>query len=154
MFICARHLSDYRGEHYIRTLMPSNTELKTVLMAALRIVNLVPADPAVDPIAVELRSKMNAAQIDALGTLGRRFVAAGARTDVKRWLQTVELTACRAGFLICNDLETAARMIQTLGATSAVDLPPKEKIKELVLFSVSEEYFRLRQVLGIQIPVS
>lgn len=154
MFICARHLSDYRGEHYIRTLMPSNTELKTVLMAALRIVNLVPADPAVDPVAVELRSKMQASQIDALGTLGRRFIAAGARTDVKRWLQCVELTACRAGFLICNDLETAGRMIQTLGATSAVDLPPKEKIKELVLFSVSEEYFRLRQVLGIQIPVS
>ena len=154
MFICARHLSDYRGEHYIRTLMPSNTELKTVLMAALRISNLVPADPAVDPIAVQLREKMNAPQVDALGTLGRRFVQAGARTDVKRWLQCVELTACRAGFLICNDLETAARMIQTLGATSAVDLAPKEKIKELVLFSVSEEYFRLRQVLGIQIPVS
>jgi hypothetical protein len=35
-----------------------------------------------------------------------------------------------------------------------VDLPPKEKIKDLILFSVSDEYFRLRKLLGIQIPVS
>ena len=154
MFICARHLSDYRGEHYIRTLSPSNTELKTFLMAGLRIANLVPADPAIDPVALQLREKLQPAQIDALGTLGRRFLAAGARTDIKRWLQLVELTACRAGLLICNDLPTAAGMIQTLGATSAVDLPPKEKIKDLILFSVSDEYFRLRKLLGIQIPVS
>jgi hypothetical protein len=35
----------------------------------------------------------------------------------------------------------------------AVDLTPKEKIQELILFSVSESYFRLREALGIQIQV-
>ena len=68
-------------------------------------------------------------------------------------MQTVELTGCRAGFLLCNDLETAARMIQSLPPEGPTDLPPKEKIKEVVLFSVSEEYFRLRETLGIQIKV-
>jgi tetratricopeptide (TPR) repeat protein len=154
MFIAARHLSDYRPEHYIRTLLPSNTELKTVLMAALRLANLVPGDPQIDQTAQGLRSKLQAPQIDAIGTLGRRFIQAGARTDVKKWLQGVELTACRAGFLVCNDLDTAARMVQALGPTGPVDLSPKEKVKELVLFSVSEEYFRLRQTLGIQIAIS
>jgi len=154
MFIAARHLSDYRPEHYIRTLMPSNTELKTVLMASLRIANLVPGDAQIDQTAQEIRKYLQAPQLDAIGTLGRRFVAAGARTDVKKWLQGVEITSCRAGFLVCNDLETAARMIQALGATGPVDLAPKDKIKELVLFSVSEEYFRLRQALGIQISIA
>jgi hypothetical protein len=154
MFICARHLSDYRGEHYIRTLMPSNTELKIVLMAALRLANLVPADPQADQFATEMRPKLQAAQIDVVGTLGRRFIQAGARTDVKKWLQGVEVTACRAGFLICNDLDTAARMITALGPSGPVDLAPKDKVKELVLFSVSEEYFRLRQALGIQLQVA
>ncbi|MFO0681411.1 MAG: tetratricopeptide repeat protein [Sandaracinus sp.] len=153
MFIAARHLSDYRGEHYIRTLMPSNTELKTVLMAALRLAQLVPGDAQIDQWATQLGTKLQPAQRDVLGTLGRRFVQAGARTDVKKWLQGVEVTACRAGFLICNDLDTAARMITALGATGPVDLAPKDKIKELVLFSVSEEYFRLRQALGIQLQV-
>ncbi len=154
MFIAARHLSDYRPEHYIRTLMPSNTELKTVLMASLRLANLVPGDAQIDQTAQELRKYLQAPQMDAIGTLGRRFVQAGARTDVKKWLQGVEITACRAGFLVCNDLDTAARMVQALGATGPVDVPPKEKVKELVLFSVSEEYFRLRQALGIQIAIT
>jgi tetratricopeptide (TPR) repeat protein len=154
MFIAARHLSDYRPEHYIRTLLPSNTELKTVLMASLRLANLVPGDAQIDQTAQEIRKYLQAPQLDAIGTLGRRFVQAGARTDVKKWLQGVEVTACRAGFLVCNDLDTAARMVQALGATGPVDVPPKEKVKELVLFSVSEEYFRLRQALGIQIAIT
>ncbi len=69
-------------------------------------------------------------------------------------MQCVELTACRAGFLLCNDLEIAARMIQAEPPLGAVDLTPKEKVEELVLFSVSEAYFRLREALGIQIQIS
>jgi hypothetical protein len=155
MFVCARHLSDYRGEHYIRTMLPSNSELKTVLMAGLVVAGLVPAnEPAIAQTVQALAPKLQAAQIDALRALGKRFLEAGARTDIKRWLQCVELTACRAGFLIANDLETAGRMITALGPSGPVDLPPKEKIKEIVLFSVSEEYFRLRQALGIQLSVA
>ncbi len=155
MFVCGRHLSDYRGEHFVRTLLPSNTELKAVLMAGLAIAGLVPAtDPQIQQVVQQLAPKLQAAQVDALRSLGKRFIEAGARTDVKQWLQCVELTACRAGFLISNDLETAARMITALGPAGPVDLPPKDKVKEIVLFSVSEEYFRLRQALGIQLNVA
>lgn len=155
MFAAGRHLADYRPEHYVRTMLKSNTELKTVLLASLRIAGLVPAsEPAVEQTAQQLASKMQPAQADALRSLGKRFVDAGARADVKKWLQSVELTACRAGFLAANDLETAAKMVTQLGAQGPVDLPPKEKIKELVLFSVSEEYFRLREHLGIRIALA
>jgi tetratricopeptide (TPR) repeat protein len=155
MFVAARHLSDYRGEHYIRTMLKSNTELKTVLMAGLRIAGVVPqAEPAIEQAAQQIASKVQPAQRDALRTVAKQFVDAGARTDIKKWLQAVELTSCRAGFLVCNDLETAARMVTQLGAAGPVDLPPKEKVKELVLFSVSEEYFRLREHLGIRIALA
>lgn len=154
MFVAGKHLTDYRPEHYIRTMLKSNTELKVALLAGLRIAQLVPAsEPAVEQTAAQLVTKMQPAQLDVLRSLGKRFVDAGARADVKRWLQAVELTACRAGFLVCNDLETAAKMVTQLGAQGPVDLPPKDKIKELVLFSVSEEYFRLREHLGIRIPL-
>ncbi|MCA9607671.1 MAG: tetratricopeptide repeat protein, partial [Myxococcales bacterium] len=154
MFVVGRHLSDYRPEHYIRTMLRSNTELKTVLMAGLRIAGVIPqADPAAEQAAQQLAGKIQPAQVDALRRLGKRFVDAGARTDIKRWLQAVELTSCRTGFLVCNDLETAARMVTQLPA-AAVDMPPKDKVKELVLFSVSEEYFRLREHLGIRIPLA
>jgi hypothetical protein len=39
-------------------------------------------------------------------------------------------------------------MIQT-DSSSVDDIPQTDKIKELVLFSVSPEYFRLRESLGI-----
>ena len=63
--------------------------------------------------------------------------------------------------LACNRL--AAARCATLNGMPAVvafaesetaavdDLSAKDKIKELVLFSVSEEYFRLRETLGIVI---
>jgi hypothetical protein len=68
-------------------------------------------------------------------------------------MQAVELTACRAGLLVCSDLETAQRMVASLPSAGPQDLPPKDKLKELVLFSVSEQYFRLREALGIQINI-
>ncbi len=52
-----------------------------------------------------------------------------------------------------NDLDVARRMINALPPEGSADLPPNEKVKELVLFSVSESYFKLREALGIQIQV-
>jgi golgin subfamily B member 1 len=153
-FVVGRHLTYYRMEHFVRTLLPSHSEIKTVLLAALRITGVSPApDKNVEATAAALGQRLSAAQVDGLRGVCRKFLEAGARTDVKRWIQTSELTGCRAGFLLCNDLETASRMIQQLPTESAADLPPKEKVKEMVLFSVSEEYFRLREALGIQIQV-
>lgn len=152
-FVIGRHLTSYRPEHLIRTMLTSHSELKTILLAALRVAGMGPADPAVDQTAAALQEKLQPAQLDALRNVARRFVEAGGRSDVKQWMRAVELTACRAGFLLCNDLETAARMLQALPPEGPTDLPAKEKVKELVLFSVSESYFQLREALGIQIRV-
>jgi hypothetical protein len=79
-----------------------------------------------------------------------KFLKSGEQADLKKWIRSLEMTACRAGFLLCNDLETAARMIQA-DPTAVDDMSQTDKIKELVLFSVSPEYFRLRESLGIVI---
>ena len=152
-FVIARHLSYYRGEHFIRTLLGTHTELRMILLAGMRIGGTGPADPQVDATAQQLVARLGPAQIEALRSVSKRFMEAGAKTDLKAWMQAVELTGCRAGFLLANDLETAARMIQSLPPEGPTDSPPKEKIKEIVLFSVSEEYFRLREALGITIAV-
>lgn len=151
IFVVGKHLSYYRGEHYIRTMFQTRDEMKLVLLAAMKIAGMTINDPAVDQWATELRSRMQPGDMELLNKIGKRFVDAGARTDIKRWMRTVELTGCRAGFLMCNDLEIASRMIQAEPPMGADDMTPKEKVKELVLFSVSESYFRLREALGIQI---
>lgn len=151
MFAVARHLTYYRGEHYIRTMFQTKDELKRVLAVAMRIAGADIADPTVEQEAAELRARMQPVHLDVLAKIGKRFAEAGARTDIKQWMNAVEYTACRAGFLVCNDLPTAARMIQNLPPMGLLEAGPKERIQDLVLFSVSENYFRLREALGIQI---
>ena len=155
LFLVTKHLSYYRPEHYLRWVLPTGTELKVLLLAALKVgapdFNL-PADKSgvLEQYIQVLRSNMNPMEIEALGKVVRRFLKTGENVDMKKWIQAVELTGARAGFLLANDLEVVARMIQT--ETGGVDdIPPKEKIKELVLFSVCEEYFKLREALGIVI---
>lgn len=154
MFVIGRFATYYLTEHFVRTLFSSHSELRMLLLAALRISGLGPADPQVDQWAQQLAAQMNPAQTDALRAVCRKFIEdQGGRADLKVWMQMVELTAIRAGFLVCNDLEVARKMIQALPPEGAIDLPPKDKLKELVLFSVSESYFKLREALGIQIQV-
>jgi hypothetical protein len=54
--------------------------------------------------------------------------------------------------LVSGDLEIAKHI---LAAESALpgDLSPADKMKELLLFSVSDDYSVLRQALGITIAV-
>ena len=152
-FLIGRHLAYYRGEHFLRTMLNSHTELRMVLLAALRIAGIGQAEQQVDQWAQQLAPHMQQAQKDTLRSLCRRFVEQGGSADVKRWMQTAEATAIRAGFLLCNDLPTAANLVKQLPPASTADLSPAEKRKELVLFSVSEDYFALRESLGIQIKV-
>ena len=83
----------------------------------------------------------------------KRFIEEGAKANIKRWNQAVELTACRAGLIVCGDLEIAKKILaaepQLPGDLSAVD-----KMKELLLYFTSDSYFEVRRQLGIQIQTN
>ncbi|HSQ63021.1 MAG TPA: tetratricopeptide repeat protein, partial [Polyangiaceae bacterium] len=111
-FIVGKHLSYYRGEHYIKNLFPTLNELKVLLFAAVKVIMAdfnVPADmaQAVNQTAAELVKYMQPVQRDGLRMVVQRFVEDGARADLKLWMQMVEVTACRAGLLLCADMEIA-----------------------------------------------
>lgn len=154
IFLVGKHLSYYRPEHYIRTMFQTKDELKLVLAASMQIAGVNLGDPNVERWAKDIRANMQPADLELLASIGKRFVEAGARTDVKLWMRTVELTGCRAGFLLCNNLEIASRMIQAEPPMGTIELTTKEKIEDLLLFSVSEQYFRLRESLGVQVSVA
>jgi tetratricopeptide (TPR) repeat protein len=154
-FIVGKHLSYYRGEHYIRNLFPTLNELKVLLFAAIKmIVNdfAVPAEmaQAVHTTATELVKNMQPIQRDGLRLVVQKFMEDGAKADLKRWMQTIEISGCRAGLLLCADLEIAKKIIAAEPQLPG-DLPPQEKLKELIVFSVSEQYFTLRKALGIAV---
>ncbi len=154
-FIVGKHLSGYRGEHYIKNLFPTLNELKVILFAGVKIVMndfAVPGEmaQAVNATAMELVKHMQPVHRESLKLVVQKWIEDGAKADLKRWMQATDITASRAGLLLCADLEIAKKII---GAEPQLpgDLPPADKMKELLVFSVSEQYFTLRKMLGIAV---
>ena len=86
---------------------------------------------------------------DQLASAVTKLLQAGA-IDLKKWVAGVDLSADRAGFIVAHDLELAHEMIKAADEASAA-LPQKDRLKELTLYSVSEEYFSVRTRLGVNI---
>jgi len=69
---------------------------------------------------------------------------------LKKWLAAVDLTADRAGFMMAHDLQVAGELIKASGEDASA-VPVKERLKELMLYATSEQYFALRTKLGLAI---
>jgi hypothetical protein len=157
LFIVGKHLCMYRGEHYIKNLFPTVTELTVLLFAAIKLV--APETPApadiekqITATAQALRTYIQPMQLEGLRMVVKKFLAEGAKANIKRWVQCVEITSARAGLLMCGDLEIAKKIIAAEPQQPG-DLTAQDKLKELILFSASSQYTLLRQALGIQIAV-
>jgi hypothetical protein len=159
-FMLAKHLASYRGEHYIRTLFPTQAELTVMMFAGIAIA--APNTPMPQDMAAQIAAtarelakhiQQQPVQLEGLRMVVKRFIEEGAKANIKRWNQAVELTACRAGLIVCGDLEIAKKILaaepQLPGDLSAVD-----KMKELLLYFTSESYFEVRRQLGIQIQTN
>ncbi len=150
-FVAAKHISYYRLEHYVRVLFPTVTELTTLLLAAIKLVKTdfdVPAE--IMPTAQTIGQQMagDAMNVEGLRKVVKIFFEQGGQVNLKKWFQAVEMTACRAGFLLSGDLDVAKKML-ALDPGVPGDPAPNEKLRDVVLFSISEPYFRLREALGI-----
>jgi hypothetical protein len=154
-FACAKQLCFLRPEHFLRNVLGAPSQLKTVFYAALRLVDsnfpVAPGDqPAVEKTVKSIAGKLHPSQSEALTGLVRKFAATQSEVNLNRWWSATELSANRAGFILCNDLEVAAKMVST-EPSGIGGMTPKEKVKDLVLYSISEDYFRVRRQLGMTI---
>jgi tetratricopeptide (TPR) repeat protein len=153
-FVAARHLTYYRPGYYVRHLVPTGTGLRAWLFAAIKLI--VPAFPVANELEAAVRDNGKAIEAAVLGPQRDQLASAvtkllqGGAIDLKKWVAAVDLTADRAGFVIANDLELAQEMVKAADEASAA-VAQKDRLKELLLFSVSEAYFALRQRLGINI---
>ncbi len=154
-FIAARHLAYFRPGMYVRHLLPSGTGLKSWLFAAIKMI------APQFPIAAELEgpvtealealdASMQGQARDQLARIVSKLLQAGGALDLKRWVAGVDLTADRAGFIVAHDMETAVEIIKASDEGSSA-VPNQERLKELVLYGVSEPYFAMRRKLMISI---
>jgi hypothetical protein len=60
----------------------------------------------------------------------------------------VDLSADRLAFVLSNDLKVANAVIDASAEETSVVFK-KDRLRELLAYSVSEQYFELRKALGI-----
>ncbi|HEU0033618.1 MAG TPA: tetratricopeptide repeat protein [Kofleriaceae bacterium] len=154
-FLSARRLTFMRPDYYLKLLLPTNTELKVVVLTAIVMVQPrfpVPPDMVqlVQQYLPEMQKRVPPQMLEQLGQVVGRFIQAAPEINLAKWGHAVDATSHRAGFVVCGDLEVAARMVS---AEPVVVGGPqvKDKIKELVLYSISEEFFSVRAQMGLTI---
>ncbi len=151
-FECGRMLTYYRPGFLLRTFGEGASHLKIWLFAALRI-----ASPTF-PVAPEIEGEVAQAQMALENTLTtevhvelRSLVATllvdSQALDLKRWVEGVDYTADRAGFILANDLQRSLARVRDQFAV--VSTPGQQRARELLLFAISPAYFELRSGMGL-----
>ena len=156
-YALGKRLTLLRADHVMRwpRIVPQVSELKAFFLAALKLVqSKVPVKADLEQAVAErvelLRRFLPPQHMETLAEVVRRFFESKVEADLHKWAIAVDYTSTRAGFLLCNDLEVAVQ--QVLSEPIAVgSADPKDKVRDLIQWSVSEEYFELRGHLGLAI---
>ncbi|MBW2733246.1 MAG: tetratricopeptide repeat protein, partial [Deltaproteobacteria bacterium] len=152
-FIAGCQLSFLLPSLFLRVALPSRSELSIAFIAGLKFVNPnvnIPAEHRrpINKVHDQLRRRLRPHQLDQLKDLMSRL-ASRQKVDLDGWWKGAELTADRAGLLLCGDLETATRVVGM--EPSSGGIPVRERASELVRFSTSQSYFILRRQMGLTI---
>jgi hypothetical protein len=152
-FVAGRHLAFYRPGHYLRQLVPTGTGLRAWLIGAIRTVSPkfpAPAnmEPHVRECVTAIQQQLVGPQRDALRSVTQKLLEAAPELDMKAWMAGVDLTADRVGFVLSNDLKIANAVIEA-SPEDASSVSRRDRARELLSYSISEEYFELRKRIGI-----
>ena len=113
----------------------------------------VTADPRqVDAERRNLEKTLTEPAKQALARLVRAYLKVQTLGDVRAFVEGAELTANRAGALLCTNIEAAKGVLEKEQGT-IVRLPLRSKIRDLMVFCLSAEYAQLREALGISVVV-
>jgi tetratricopeptide (TPR) repeat protein len=152
-FLAGRHITYYRPEHYALVLYPTLSELSVLFLAAVKLAMPDLAVPDAMSAAVARMRKALARRLDdadkkRLDAAVERLHARDGRVDLAVWIRSVELTAHRAGLLLCGDLGLALGRVRGEIRTIA-ELGYDDKRADLLAFAVSERFAAARALLGV-----
>lgn len=152
-FLAGRHLTYYRPGCFLRQLVGTGTGLKAWLFAAIKLISPafpIPADleGAVTEHLQVLRDSMPAHARDDLARAVSKLLQSTNALDLRSWVNGVDFTADRIGFVLAHDLETAVEVVRSTEDDEAM---VRERVKQLVLYSISPTYLELRRHLKIDL---
>jgi hypothetical protein len=154
-FVAGRHLTYYRPEHEVIGYYPTRDELVRLLFATVQIVRPSAASPEDSGNVAQLSARLARIVTDrersAISAAVRQIQARGGKASVGSWTRGVELTATRAGLLLCGDLANAMARIRSESRDFA-GLTVEEKRRDLIDFCASEQHAMLRTLLALTAP--
>jgi len=154
-FMAAKQMTLMGAQHIISSFDTSyehrKERLKTTVYTVMKLVNQTANVKAHEDLLKDFSHTMQPADLTALDKLIKKMSANPTQhLDVSNWLEGLEHTLNRVGLLFANDLQSAAAVLKTeTGSFSRAETT--DRVRELILFSISTEYFGLRKALGFSI---
>jgi hypothetical protein len=154
-FDVGKRLAYLRPERYVSYALSTLPRIENAFAAALTASGR-PATPGVNgsdeatKLAAHIRSTVPNAVLEHVGAVARKLDDSPVNGVVTGWRTATDLTANRVGLILCNDFETAAKQIATEDSTIST-MPAKERLRDLLAYSVSESYFAVRRHLALTV---
>ena len=104
----------------------------------------------VEPVRSRLRRAMPEAGRGMLKRAVEEYLAEPRKYNLRRWVEAVEHSINRAGFIVCNDLATTLGVLRKEPAW-LTPMRSIQKVREMLVFAASPEYLELRKMLGLAV---
>jgi hypothetical protein len=154
-FILAKQLFVMGQHYYLATIDPTyerrKDRLARIVYGVMQLVNPATDVPVKDEGLIEAYRAIPPADLAEL----QKFITKMSENpqqhlNLSKWLEMVEHSSNRLAFLLSNDLGAAVRSLKNeTGQFSKA--PVQDRVREIVLFALSENYFKLRKALGLAI---
>jgi hypothetical protein len=151
VFVVAKQLAHQRAELLPLSVFPTVAELNTLVAAAIRTSRAAgPLDAADGTLDVGLAAHTSAPERESIRKLLAEAQAASGTLDLRRWACAAELSAMRAGLLLCGTMNEARRAMLTETHAAPEDAV-RELLGDLYIFATSDSYTDLRAAIGVSI---
>ena len=154
-FDLGKRLAYLRPDRYVSYAMSTLAMLESAFAAALTASGVRRPEqvaPEAQRLAEQLARSVPEAVLAQVASIARQAGATATSDlgngEIPGWRTATDLTANRVGFILCNDLETAARRVAVESAGVST-LSAKDRLRDLLAYSVSEQYFGVRRHLGL-----
>ncbi|MBW2699348.1 MAG: tetratricopeptide repeat protein [Deltaproteobacteria bacterium] len=154
LFYCGRQLAMTRPEFILVSILPKPLlELNHLLQAACLLVN--PKYQAADLAEAQARARKLKRALDEKGfgilrSAVSEYLKSPKEYNLKRWVESVEHSVNRAGFVVCNDISVALGILRREKGWMS-PMRPVTKAMELLKFASSPDYFKIREVMGLKV---
>jgi hypothetical protein len=154
----SRELIFLRPERFFRREAPAPQDLFDAIYAAFHVLvdnNHKPElptdrDKQVDKLKMHIIEKVPKATLESLKPAAERFISKDFEPAIKKWIKANHKTSLRAGTLIASDVKHALAWVIS-EEDRMTGMNTKERVKEVLRFVFSPEYYLLRKKIGIAV---